>query len=160
MSAVLLEQQTVLPPAPDHDRDALDRLAAVLTSHQTRGQAALVGPDGDRIELPDEVYEALRQVVAALQGGYAVTLAPHTTKLTTQQAADLLNISRPTLVGILERGEIAFEKVGRHRRVMLSDVLDYQQRAKQKRQDTLRELTQEAEELQHVDGFNFTDRQA
>ncbi|MEV6604348.1 helix-turn-helix domain-containing protein [Kutzneria sp. NPDC051319] len=158
MSTVLLEQQTVLPPAPNHARDALDKLAAVLTAQQGQGHAALVGPGGDRIELPAEVYEALRQVVAALKGGYAITLAPHTTKLTTQQAADLLNISRPTLVGILERGEIAFEKVGRHRRVMLSDVLEYQQRAKQKRQETLREMTQEAEDLQHVDGFDFTGR--
>ncbi len=157
MSHALLEQQTVLPPEPDHGRDELHRLAALFEHAPTAGQAVLVGPDGVRVALPHSVYEALRQVVAALTEGLAITLAPHTMKLTTQQAADMLSISRPTLVALLERGEIPFEKVGRHRRVLLTDLLDYQQRARQQRKAILREMTQDAEDLQHVDGFEFLD---
>jgi len=66
MSHALLEQQTVLPPEPDHGRDELHRLAALFEHAPTAGQAVLVGPDGVRVALPHSVYEALRQVVAAL----------------------------------------------------------------------------------------------
>jgi hypothetical protein len=87
MSHARLEQQTVLPPEPDHGRDELHRLAALFEHTPTAGQTVLVGPDGVRVALPHSVYEALRQVVAALTEGLAITLAPHTMKLTTQQAS-------------------------------------------------------------------------
>jgi excisionase family DNA binding protein len=78
------------------------------------------GPDN--IELPDERYEVLKDVVAALSQGLAITVAPQHTVLTTGQAADLLGVSRPTLVRLFE-GEIPFDKPGRHRRIRLGDLL-------------------------------------
>src|SRR5262245_42357433 len=102
MTAVL-EPHTVLPPA--RNDPGLADLATALRGRR----AGLVGPDGTRLRLPDEVYLVLRNVVDALSQGLAITIAPHNTQLTTQEAADLLGISRPTLVRLLEDGEIPFQ---------------------------------------------------
>jgi excisionase family DNA binding protein len=149
MTAVL-EQHTVLPPAK-HDPG----LASVLAT--LHGQsAALVGPDGTRVALPEEIYRVLREVVETLSQGLAITIAPHNTLLTTQEAADLLGISRPTLVRLLEDGEIPFELRGRHRRVMLADVVNYQQSVKTKRRAALDEMTRiAAEDGSYDEGTGF-----
>jgi excisionase family DNA binding protein len=96
-------------------------------------RATLIGPDGTGLELPDEVFEVLREVVAALSQGLAITVAPHQTVLFTSEAAQLIGASRPTLILLLESGEIAFDKPGRHRRVRLADLLAYQQRSCRRR---------------------------
>ncbi|AHI00023.1 hypothetical protein GCM10010174_81350 [Kutzneria viridogrisea] len=149
---VSLERQshTVLPPAAD-DTTARPRLHALASLLGNAGQdvpavPALVGPDGVPVELPDAVYQVLRSVVDAMAQGLAITVAPHNTLLTTQEAAEVLSISRPTLVRLLESGEIPFEHRGRHRRVRLADVMDYQEQARAKRRQALRELTQDAEQ--------------
>ena len=105
------------------------------------GAAALVGPGGQRVELPVELYELLVGVVDALSAGRAVTVASVETEMTTQQAADVLGISRPTLVRLLEQGEIPYRKPGRHRRVRLADVLAYDERARRSRRAALDEVT-------------------
>jgi excisionase family DNA binding protein len=88
---------------------------------------------GDRVELPAEVYRMLRQVVEALRQGFAVTVAPLAQTLTTQQAADLFGVSRPTVIKLLDEDRIPFERVGTHRRILLRDLLVYreQRRAEQ-----------------------------
>jgi len=139
MTAVV-ESQTVLPPAKD-----APELASLATALEGPS-AALVGPDGAETPLPDEVYQVLKSVVDAMSQGLAITVAPHNTQLTTQEAADLLGVSRPTLVRLLEDGEIPFELRGRHRRVMLADVIAYQERARAKRRATLDEMTRTAAE--------------
>lgn len=88
----------------------------------------------------------LRDVVSALSQGMAISLAPHNTLLTTQEAADLLNISRPTLVRLLTDGEIQYSMRGRHRRVLLRDILDYQERTRSERRRTLDQMAADAEE--------------
>jgi excisionase family DNA binding protein len=139
MTAVL-EPHTVLPPAKNDPG-----LASLATALRTP-QAALVGPDGIQLPLPDEVYQVLRNVVDAMSQGLAITIAPHTTQLTTQEAADLLGISRPTLVRLLEDGEMPFQLRGRHRRVMLADVVAYQEHARTNRRAILDEMTRTAAE--------------
>lgn len=136
----VLEQHTVLPPA-----EPGPSLAAVRATLDTQN-ATLVGPDGSPVLLPPEIYRVLRDVVEAMSQGLAITIAPHNTQLTTQEAADLLGISRPTLVRLIEAGEIPFELRGRHRRVMLADVVDYQQRLRTRRRATLAEMAHEAAE--------------
>lgn len=138
-----LRERTLLPP---EDPANLARFAQELRTAAGRARARLVGPDGSEIEIPDELYGVLRDVVTALSEGLAISIAPHNTMLTTQEAADLLNISRPTLVRLLSDGEIPHTMRGRHRRVLLRDILDYQERTRQERRQTLDRMTAEAEE--------------
>ncbi|WP_322763156.1 excisionase family DNA-binding protein [Frankia sp. Cr2] len=88
----------------------------------------------------------LGDVVAALAQGLAVSIAPHNTMLTTQEAADLLNISRPTLVRLLTEGEVSYTMRGRHRRVMLHDILDYRERTRRERRHVLDQMASDAED--------------
>ena len=107
---------------------------------------ALVGADGARFELPEAMFDMLRQVAEALASGMGVTVAPMNAMLTTQEAADFLGIARPTLVRILERGEIPMEKPGRHRFVRLQDLIAYQSRQRDQTRAALDELVRLAEE--------------
>jgi len=87
------------------------------------------GP-GDQVELPEEVHRVLIKVVDAMKAGLAVSVVPRTMRLTTQQAADILGVSRPTLVSLLGKGEIPFQQHGSHRKLLLTEVLDYRERRK------------------------------
>jgi excisionase family DNA binding protein len=149
-----MEQHTVLPP--EDPTPGLAALAALLHQPRRDQRAKLVGPDGSQYALPDEVYQVLRDVAAALANGLAITIAPHNTLLTTQEAADMLSISRPTLVRLLTDGLIPFEHRGRHRRVRLADVIDYQQHARNERHKALDEMAATASDdgtYDIADGF-------
>jgi excisionase family DNA binding protein len=137
-----MTERTLLPP--EHPEGLADVLA-LLTPH-VAGPATLTGPDGTRLELPGEVFEVLREVVSALSQGLAITVAPHHTVLSTSEAAQLLGISRPTLVRLLESGEIPYDKPGRHRRVRLEDLLAYQQRSNRRRSALLDQMVADSEE--------------
>lgn len=102
---------------------------------------------GARTPLPPEVRHVLANVVEAMRRGQAITVAPLAQRLTTQQAADLLGISRPTLVKLLEDGRIPYETPGRHRRIRLADLLAFQEVSRGERRDALRELTIDAQEV-------------
>ncbi|MGH8890631.1 MAG: helix-turn-helix domain-containing protein [Acidothermaceae bacterium] len=134
--------ETVLPP---RDAEALAAIEAVLRSDL--GPLALTVPDGGRAPLPDELRDLLTNVVMAMRRGQAITVAPHAMRLTTQHAADLLGVSRPTLVKLLEEGRIPYETPNRHRRVQLADLLTYQAMRRAERRETLRELTEDAQEI-------------
>jgi excisionase family DNA binding protein len=88
--------------------------------------------EGEQIELPETVYRALVQVVEALAAGKAVTVTPQESQLTTQQAADLLGVSRPTVVRLVDSGELSAERHGNRRRLPLGDVLAYRERRRQR----------------------------
>ncbi len=107
--------------------------------------ASLVGADGTLLPLPESVRRLLSRAVRELVRGNAVTIVPIRPEITTQEAADLLNVSRPFLVKLLEAGEIPFHRVGTHRRVRLEDVLAYRRRRGQDRREALAELLREAQ---------------
>ena len=132
-------------PAPDKDASMVRELDEALKKN--RGRAKLRAPSGEEIELPHSVFEVLVRVVHEMARGNAVRVMPVRTELTTQQAADLLNVSRPFLVGLLEEGGIPFRKVGSHRRVRLDDLLVYKDTRDRERRRALNELTAESQEL-------------
>lgn len=119
-------------------------LKAILGEGSTQ-RPELVGANGERLLLPEAMYDVLRQVVEALDKGMGVTVAPKNARLTTQETADFLGISRPTLVRMLERGEIPMEKPGRHRFVRLADLVDYQQHQRNQRREALERMALESE---------------
>lgn len=141
MTTAAHEKLTVLPP---QDGEAMLYLSTFLAQHVQ--PAALVGPDGQTVPLPLEAYQVLVDVAAAMQAGKAITVAPVDQLLTTQESADFLGISRPTLVKLLETGRIPFERpaAGRHRRVRLQDVIAYQDTQRTERRVALDAMTQDA----------------
>lgn len=136
--------RTYLPQPSDRD-ELLDfaELLRDLESHLARrgaSKAALVDPHGAARPIPDDIFRILEQVTNALAAGQGITVIPQGTTMTTQQAADYLGISRPTLVRLLESGEIPFTTPGRHRRVLLQDLITYQERSRRERRGALRDL--------------------
>lgn len=130
---------------------------ARLAAESSRKLAAIIGGgataqlrlyDGDEeITVPFFAIRMLADILAQIAQGNAVTLIPIEHALTTQQAADLLNVSRPYLVKLLETGRIAFTKVGRHRRIKYQDLLAYMERIDEESRQALDELSREAQEL-------------
>ncbi|MGH9277575.1 MAG: excisionase family DNA-binding protein, partial [Acidimicrobiales bacterium] len=106
-----------------------------------------VGPDGDAIELPEGIHEMLVSIVENLKAGNGVTVIPMHAELTTVEAAELLNVSRPFLIKQLEAGALPFRMVGTHRRLRLADVLAYRDRMDEQAEEALAAMTAEAEEL-------------
>lgn len=107
-----------------------------------RVQLSLRGCNGeaDDLVLPGHVLQILLDVLSEMSKGNAISLIPHHQEISTQEAANLINVSRPFLVGLLENGEIPFRKVGAHRRVLLVDVLAYKERIDNLRTEALDEL--------------------
>lgn len=128
MRAQTSTKETFLAPETEQAGKIYDFIRA---HNEKRGKAPepqffLSGDSaGDQVEIPREIYEVLVKVVEAMRNGMAVTLTPSSQTLTTQQAAELLGITRPTFVKLLNEGKIAYEKPGTHRRVRLVDVLNY-----------------------------------
>ncbi len=141
------EDDLVFPP---EDLDQLLDLARFVENHTEPG--LLLGPDGEQVPLPAEVYRVLTQVVEVMRQGKATLVAPQGLLLTTQEAADFLGVSRPTLVKLLEDGAIPFERPNRHRRVRLQDLLDFRARRQEQQRAALNQLTEEASELGLYEG--------
>lgn len=118
---------------------SINQLLKVLSAENS--QPRLVGNTGEEILLPESVYKALCQVIHALSSGQAVTIIPRDREMTTQEAADCLNVSRPYLIKLLEQGEIPFTKVGSHRRVRSQDIMAYKKQRDIQRRQCLSEFT-------------------
>jgi excisionase family DNA binding protein len=108
-------------------------------------------PDGETFEMPEVATRLLLHVLDETAHGNAVALLPMHAELTTNQAADLLNVSRPYLVRLIESGEIPFRKVGTHRRIRTEDLLEYKVRHNTARLEALANLAQETRELNLYD---------
>jgi len=137
---------SLVPEANDADlaRVALDHMRAALKAGNALGPhdpVRLTVPDSaDEIVVPRSVLELLSQVLAHMANGQGVTLVPANAELTTQQAADMLNVSRPFLVRLLESGEIEHRLVGTHRRVLADSLVRYMRADDAKRAKAADEL--------------------
>lgn len=131
--------------AQKQEADSIRQLEHILSLQDS--PAKLVGADGKAITIPESVYQVLRQVVHAMALGQAISIAPQEQEMTTQQAADILNVSRPYLIKLLEQGEIPYIKVGTHRRIRHQDLISYKQQRDTKRSNLLDELIQESQDM-------------
>lgn len=104
-------------------------------------------PPERTVTIPASAFRMLVEILSHMANGRAVTLVPINTELTTQEAADLLSVSRPFLIGLLEKGEIPFRKVGTRRRVRYQDIVDYKAHIDADRRKVLDELVAQAQEL-------------
>lgn len=130
--------------SPQLEAQSIKELERILSVKDF--QAKLVGANGEKINIPEPIYQVLVQVVHAMASGKAISIIPQQQELTTQQAAEYLNVSRPYLIKLLEQGEIPHIKVGSHRRVRFDDLMNYKQQRDIKRDQLLTELTQMSQE--------------
>lgn len=137
------------PHDVDLARKASEKIASLLFQDQDE-DIHLVIKKGDKeaiVHLPNVAVRLLLRVLTQIAEGNAVTLVPIHAELTTQEAANFLNVSRPFLVSLLEKEKIPFHKVGRHRRIQFHDLLDYKHYLEKRSRKVREELTKQAQDL-------------
>lgn len=151
MSTLLPDHfETVAPSEAD---SALARESTRLLANRIFGRLASVrlrlddADESESIAVPTSAIRLLFRMLSEMSRGNAVTLVPTQTELTTQQAADLLNVSRPYVVKLLDEGRIPSRTVGRYRKVRFDDLMAYKRKDDLQRAQVLDELTAEAQEL-------------
>ena len=105
------------------------------------------GKEKESVVIPAAAARLFKDILTQMSEGNTVTILPLQVELTTQQAADLLNVSRPYLIGLIDGGKIPSRKVGTHRRIYAKDALDYKRAVDTDRNRALNELAKQAQEL-------------
>jgi excisionase family DNA binding protein len=137
----------------DVDVEVADRAARrirdYLTSHPDDDLLEVLGETGDddALVIPRGAVIMFAQILDLLGQGRGVQIIPKETELTTQQAAGMLNVSRPYLIGLLESGKIPFRKVGRHRRITFEALMEYKRQDDLERRAAADDLVKLSEEL-------------
>jgi excisionase family DNA binding protein len=126
------------------EADAIVQLEQLLSLKAS--QAKLVASNGEEVLIPESVYRILRQVIQAMASGQHISVVAQNRHLTTQEAADILSVSRPFMVKLLETGDIPYIKVGSHRRIRFEDLMTYKEKRDMKRGKLLDELIEMTEE--------------
>lgn len=137
------------PPTENEVRRASEAARALATALTPQGLPFSVNRNGDvtEVELPPALGQLVLDVLTHVARGEMVTFVPYGAELTTKEAADLLNVSRPFLVSMLEEGRIAFHKVGSHRRVRACDLLAFRNARDAERAAALDELQRLGQEF-------------
>jgi excisionase family DNA binding protein len=142
---------TPIAAPPEQQRQVAELSRALDGMVHTRKRSApkcqLVGPDGQAIPIPPTVFFVLERVAEVMARGDSITVVPVGREVTTQQAADLLNVSRQYLVRLLDEGRIPYRKTGKHRRLRIEEVLAFKENRDKDRRAGLRELSQLTEEF-------------
>ena len=147
MSQIIAKRQ--FPPSnqeSDLARDSRQRLARYAKPKQSLTVHVTDTEHSEPIELPAGAVGLLLDILEAMAAGRGVTLIPEDAELTTVEAADILNVSRPYLIRLLENGDMPFRKVGAHRRIRLEDVMAYKEKVDQERESVLDELVEDAQD--------------
>lgn len=123
-------------------------LAAYLSTKLQTQRISIVGEDDKThtIELPTSAMTMLVEILGELAAGNAVQIVPVHAELTTQEAADILNVSRPHMVKLLEEGKLPFHKIGRHRRVLFADLMEYKKRRENESLNAMQALADQAQD--------------
>jgi len=118
-----------------------------LADIEKQGPLKIKIDDSEAITIPASAIRLLQYILAQMAEGNAVALSPLQAELSTQQAANLLNVSRPYIVSLLDSGKIPHHKVGTHRRVLFADLMAYKKTSDLKRRKALKKLAEQAQEL-------------
>ena len=148
-NAMTAHPRTLAPSPADAEvaRASSERLAAFLRTDHALTLSVAGAHARETVELPPSVAALLLDILEDMAAGATVAVLRRDAELTTQQAADYLNVSRPFLVGLLEAGDVPFRKVGTHRRVRFEDLRRYKHAADAARRSALDELAADAQEL-------------
>lgn len=135
-SAATLSASVVTPEGAERQRVvAVDEFLGRHPRDGMAGTTQLVSPDGETVAVPAQLLQVMRQIAAALAQGDAVAISVVSRELSTTEAAKALGMSRPTLIRLIDSGEIASHRVGSHRRLLVQDVVAYRhQQIKRQRQ--------------------------
>ena len=135
------------PADRDRARASGQSLAALPPEERVRALRLRAAGKDEVLELPAEAVDLLLSILEQMAAGKPVMLVPQNAELTTQQAADLLGVSRPFLIGLLEEGLLPFRMVGSHRRLRYDDVMAYRMRSQEERRRALDALAAESQRL-------------
>lgn len=143
-------QETIVPSKKEAaiaEQSIKELMPYIKSSKYQSFELLRKGGHGKPVIIPAAALRLLFDILANMAKGNAVTLIPVHAELTTQEAADLLNVSRPYLVELLEQGKIPFRKVGTRRRIFVNDLLHYKEKTDKARRKVLEELAAQAQEL-------------
>lgn len=126
---------------------ALNSTAAAFLKKKPNVVKIKIQENDEFVTVPGKALELLFDILSNMAEGKSITLIPSEAEVSTQQAADLLNVSRPHVVKLLEQGLIPYKKVGSHRRVLLEDLVAYEAKQKDQRTASLKHLAQQAQDL-------------
>jgi excisionase family DNA binding protein len=145
-------RNATLSRLPSRDDAELARVSGQRLARLARARRRLTmnvrDADGDTvIELPAGAVQLLMDILEEMAAGRAVTIVPHNAELTTQEAADILNVSRPFVVQLLKDGKLPYRLVGTHRRIRFDDVFAFKAAIDEDRRRALDELVAQAQEL-------------
>ena len=151
MSESLLDRPDTFVP-DETDAKVAEESSRRMSAMKVRKRKSLslrIEADGqeESIPVPASLFRLLQDILTNMAQGNAVTLVPTHAVMTTQQAADILNVSRPFVIQLIESRQLPHRMVGTHRRVLISDLMDYKRRNERDRLKTLEELAAQAQEL-------------
>ena len=128
-------------------REATARLVPFVQAQKPLKLQIVEAENQEPLVLPVGALALLKDVLEAMAAGRSITMIPHHAELTTMEAADILNVSRPYLIKLLEGGEIPFRKVGRHRRILMEDLMAYKEESDRNRRAAMDKMVALSEEL-------------
>ena len=126
----------------------LRRTTAILSRKRSDSVKIKIQESGEYVTVPKSALDFLFNILANMAEGKSISLVPSDAEVSTQQAADMLNVSRPHVVKLLENGTIPYKKTGSHRRIRLDDLKTYNEKLKAQRNTSLKQLAKQAQELQ------------
>lgn len=149
MTVAALRRDPVMPSAADAQMAKLTSrtLASIMSSLDDDLEIQILEGNDQRVKLPTSAVRLLIDILEQMARGNAVTLIPVHAELTTQQAADVLNVSRPFVVKLIDEGKLPFRKVGAHRRIKFEDLMAFKTNIDNSRHEALNKLVEQAQEL-------------
>ena len=125
----------------------LTRTAASISRKKPDTVKIKIQESGEFVSVPRKALDLLFNILSNMAEGKSISLVPSDSEVSTQQAADMLNVSRPHIVKLLEQGSIPYKKAGSHRRILLEDLLKYDEKLNEQRNSSLKFIAKQAQEL-------------